>query len=277
VYTLDISPDGKYLVAGGAAEGDGTKNYIELYELSNMSAPPKKIYGFVESVEHIEFTNDSKGVYVRDNAGRSIKYSDLSSTKEVINAKVKINAIALSHDGNILAGAGDDGTLYLWDVRNNFAEKELFKNPRQGELDPASLTALAFAPNDKQNRIVIGDENGLVRIVTSATSSRALSGHTAHVEQIKFNNAGTAVATISRDRSARLWDWTDIGKQPVVMNDHDDWAWAAAFSPDDQQLMVGVNSNTRVAKETIHAYPTKLSTMSSLLCGYVTRNLTKDE
>ncbi|HRI79702.1 MAG TPA: High-affnity carbon uptake protein Hat/HatR, partial [Cyclobacteriaceae bacterium] len=32
VYALDISPDGNWLVAGGATTGDLTKNYIELYD-----------------------------------------------------------------------------------------------------------------------------------------------------------------------------------------------------------------------------------------------------
>ena len=39
VYSLDLSPDGKWLVAGGAATTDITKNYIELYDLKNGGDP----------------------------------------------------------------------------------------------------------------------------------------------------------------------------------------------------------------------------------------------
>jgi hypothetical protein len=53
--------------------------------------------------------------------------------------------------------------------------------------------------------------------------------------------------------------------------------WSATFTPDDEQLIVGVNSNSTTANETIHAWPTKVETMSGLLCKYVTRNLSKDE
>ncbi len=277
IYTMDISPDGNYLAAGGSAEGDATKNYIELYDLKNVSSPPKKIPGFVGSVEHIEFTNDNKGIYVRDNAGKSIKYSDLNSVKEVVNSKVKINDISLNSDGTKIAGAGDDGVLYIWDIKNNFTVKEYYKNPIGKNGKVASLTAVAFAPeSDKLKRIVTGDENGQVRIVSEG-SSKLLVGHTAHVEQIKFNNSGKSMVTISRDKSARLWDWIEQNTPPIVMNDHNDWAWSAAFAPDDQQIMVGVHSNAEKAKETIHAYPTKVATMSTILCGYVNRNLSKDE
>jgi WD40 repeat protein len=276
IYAMDISPDGNLLAAGGAATGDATKNYIELYDIRNMSAPPKKIYGFIGSVEHIEFTNDSRGIFVRDNSGRSIKYSDFASTKEVIASQIKINAINLSPDGNTLAGAGDNGTLYLWDIKNNYVAREYFKNPLDKNKKTVSLTAVSFAPLPDK-RMIIGDERGQVRIISSETSSKLLSGHTAHIEQIKFNNSGKSVVTISRDRSARLWDWSDPNIPAIVMSDNSDWAWCAAFAPDDQQVMVGMHSNPESSRATIHAYPTKVETMAGLLCGYVTRNLTKDE
>jgi WD40 repeat protein/energy-coupling factor transporter ATP-binding protein EcfA2 len=276
IYSMGISPDGNLLAVGGAATGDATKNYVELYDLTNMNTPPKKLFGFIENIEHIEFTNDSKGFFARDNAGRSIKYNDFSATKEVVSSRIKINAISLSPDGNKLAGAGDDGILYLWDIKNGYSVVEYFKNPIGKKKEVISFTAVSFAPLPDK-RIITGDKNGQVRVITSETMSKLLSGHTAHIEQIKFNNSGKSVVTISRDKSARLWDWVDTNIPAIVMNDHDDWAWCAAFSPDDQQIVVGVHSNREKAKETIHAYPTKIETMAGLLCGYVTRNLTQEE
>ncbi len=272
VYTLDVSPDGNFMIAGGATSGDATQNYIELYDLRNMSSPPKKITGFVQSVEHIEFTNDGKGAYARDNAGHSIKFTDFNTVREVIAAKEKINAITLSPDGNRLAGAGENGTLFVWDVNKNYATKEAFKNTAG-----VSLTSLTYASDNR--RLIIGDREGQVRIVweDSSLPVRILSGHTSHIEQIKFNNTGSFLATTSRDGTVRLWNWKEIKQQPIVLSDHSDWVWSATFTPDDTQILVGIHSNTGKPKETIHAYPTKISTMSALLCGYVKRNMTKDE
>lgn len=241
-----------------------------------MGATPKKISGFVYNVDDIEFTRDSKGFYARDNSGRSIKYSDLTSAKEVITTKQKITDIALSPDGTRIAGTSSNGVLYTWDVKNNFAAKEVFKNPSGAEL-----TTLAYAPDNR--RIVIGDNDGLVRIVTEdASITRILLGHQAHIEQIRFNHAGNFLATTSRDKSVRLWNWDKLNEQPIVLEDHADWVWSATFSPDDEQLLVGINSSNNSginakANETIHAWPTKIETMSGLLCNYVKRNITKEE
>ncbi|NBW38420.1 MAG: High-affnity carbon uptake protein Hat/HatR, partial [Cytophagia bacterium] len=116
VYSLDISPDGNYMIAGGLANGLSTQNYVELYDLRNMATPPKKISGFTFDIDNLHFTNDGKGFFARDNAGNSIKYSDLNTAKEVIKSTEKINGIVLSKDGKKLAGAGNNGTLYVWDI-----------------------------------------------------------------------------------------------------------------------------------------------------------------
>ena len=85
------------------------------------------------------------------------------------------------------------------------------------------------------------------------------------------------MATTSRDGKVRLWNWKRLQDPPIVLDDHDEWVWSATFSPDDEQLMVGIHSNRVNSNETIHVWPTKLTTMANRLCAYVTRNLTREE
>jgi WD40 repeat protein/energy-coupling factor transporter ATP-binding protein EcfA2 len=269
-FAMDVTQDENYLLAGGLSSLSATKNYIELHDLRNPGSEPKKIEGFVQSVEHLEFTPDSKGAYVRDNAGRSIKFTDFTNTREVISIPGKVNAFVLSADGKTIAGAGDDGVLYTWDT-GTFTSKEIFRNPSK-----VSFTALAYSP--AHDKIVVGDERGIVRIVTVATGQvRELTGHRAHIEQVKFNFAGTFVATTSRDKSVRLWNWLELTQQPIVLEDNPDWVWCVTFTPDDEQLLVGVHANSRSSNRTIHAWPTNMSTMSGILCNIVKRNMTNDE
>ncbi len=132
--------------------------------------------------------------------------------------------------------------------------------------------------------MIIGGENGELRIVNSGIVRRVLSGHTSHIEQIKFNHAGHFMATASKDKSIRLWNMDRLTEQPQVLNDHD-WVWSMAFSPDDNQIMAGIHSviqnipkNQREDIDyTIHAWPTKISSMSNKLCGYVKKNLSKED
>lgn len=271
VYALDISPDGNWLVAGGATTGDITKNYIELYDLKNPSQGPKKIGGF-SGVETLIYSHNEHGAYVRDEAGKSIKFTDFNTVREVIKPKEKLHTITMSNNGKYLAGAGANGTLYVWDIGNNFAEKVAYK-------DSHDLTAVTFAPDNRS--ILFGNEEGEVKIVImdSNLPPRRLTGHTAHIEQIVFNNAGSFLATTSRDHTVRLWNWRQLADQPIVLKDEDqdEWVWSATFTPDDEQLMIGVHSRVEKSKETIHVWPTKIGTMASSLCSYVGRNMTKDE
>jgi energy-coupling factor transporter ATP-binding protein EcfA2 len=272
-YTIDVSPNSNLLVAAGLNSNSETKNYVELYNLNAMGEAPKRIMGYRYAIENVTFTPDNTGFYARDNSGKSIKYSDLSTSKEVITSEVKINAIDLSPDGQFIAGAGEDGNLYLWDVRNNYAMRQI-KDLGQ------HLSAVTFAPEGR--RLVIGDARGVIKIydLLSNLVVRTLSGHTSGIEEVRFNHAGTFMASASKDKTVRLWNMNRLQEQPIVLSDHRDWVWSATFSPDDEQLLASVHSATETVKgveHTIRAWPTKIPVMANILCGNVKRNISKDE
>jgi WD40 repeat protein len=272
-YTLDVSANGKILVAAGLSTQSEKQNYVEVYNLSNIAEVPKKIGGYSYAIENICITPDGTGFFARDNSGRSIKYSDLKTSTEVIKPATKINAIALSPDGTTLAGAGENGSLYLWDIRNNYEVKEV---PRLGN----PLTSVEFGPEGR--RIVTGDNVGLVKIYDNQAGLvvRVLSGHTSGIEQIRFNHTGTFMATASKDKTVRLWNMSNLKEQPIVFSDHKDWVWSATFTPDDEQLLASVHSSTETVKgveHTIRAWPTRIPTMSNILCEFIKRNIDSEE
>lgn len=272
VYSMDISPDEKWLAAGGLYSMNRNANYIELYDLANLKAAPRKITGYKSDIGDIHFTPDGKGLYARDNSGQSIRYSDLASAaQEVIAVNGKISALELSPDGTKLAGAGVNGNLFIWDIRNNYAETSI-------RVPNASLTAVCFAPDSKT--IVVGTTSGQVYIMQNGRIVRTLSGHTAGITNIRFNYKGSFMATASKDWSVRLWNNEDYRQQPIVLSDHD-WVWNLAFTPDDEQLIAGIQSvkETKVGQvdQTIHAWPTRIETMSGILCGFLERNMKKEE
>ena len=276
IYSMDVSPDGNTLVVGGLFPEDRDSNYAMLVDISNPAGAPKKILGFVSDIENLCFTPDGKGFYARSNSGRSIMYSDLNTAKEVVSSKEKITAIDLSPDGSKVAGVGEDGNLHIWDTKKNYADTKV--NIIAGKNN--DLLAVSFTPAGSE--VIIGDQNGELRIVTvSGFVRRVLSGHTSLIEQIKFNHAGKFMATASKDKTLRLWNMENLKEQPQVLANND-WVWSMAFSPDDDQIMAGMHSVTTGLRETdtdytIHAWPTKISSMSSELCGKISRNMSKDE
>jgi WD40 repeat protein len=277
IYSMDISNDGNWLVAGGLYTADRNANYVYLFDMRNPSAEPKKIPGFVADVENICFTPDNKGFFARSNSGKSIMYSDLTTAKEVVNSsKEKITSIDLSPDGSKLAGGGVNGNLYVWDVKNNYAVN---KYP---VLSNDDILTVAFSPKGNTD-VIIGAENGELRVVSSGVVRRVLPGHTSHIESIKFSNSGNFMATSSKDKSIRLWNMSDLNKPPQVLGDKE-WVWSMAFTPDDNQIMAGIHAKTsKITKGqekvdyTIHAWPTKITAMSSKLCSYINRNMTKED
>src|SRR5690606_14681688 len=88
ISSIDISPDGNLLIAAGNFNNsDPSNNFVEIYNLKNPKEKPNVIYGFKGEVGDVHFTPNSKGFFARDNEGHSIRYSDLSTVREVINVK----------------------------------------------------------------------------------------------------------------------------------------------------------------------------------------------
>lgn len=269
VYAMDTSPDGNLLAAGGLYPTNSEANFIELYDL-RKPGDRKKIPGFKYDVNDIHFIPNGQGLYARDNSGFSIRYSDLNTAREVITSKVKILSLDLNANGTMLAGAGADGNLYLWDIGKGYAATTV-------KASKVSLSALTFTPDGKQ--VVVGDRDGQLYLISNGLVVRDLPGHSSQIEDIRFNHAGTFFASASKDYTVRLWNFRQLNQQPVILSDHD-WVWSVAFTPDDSQLMVGINTVRQTAEgidQTIHAYPTDFEVMKDILCSKTTRNMTREE
>ncbi len=269
VYKIDLSPNANWLIAGGALTANASKGYVEVFDLKNPGKAPKKISGFSE-IKALIYSMTQNGAFVQDDM--SIKFTDFNTVHEIIKPMEKINAIAMSADGRTLAGAGVSGAVYFWDIAGKYSEKLVYKNQ-------VEITTLAFAQDN--HRIVIGDKGGSVTIITEDSDEppRILLLNGAHIEQIVFSNAGTFLATTSRDQTLRIWNWNKLTLPPVVIKHEGqpDWTWSATFSPEDAQLLVGIHSNSTSNKEVIRVWPTQSETMSNSLCANVKRNLNKDE
>lgn len=271
IYSMDISPDGGTLVAGGLFPADRDNNYVLVWNLNSAGSEPRKIMGYKSDIENINFTPDGKGFYARCNSGYSIMFSDLNTAKEVINSKEKITSIDLSPDGTKLAGAGVLGNLYIWDLKNNNAVSSY------PIINNRDILSVAFLPDS--HGVVLGDEYGIVRIVDSGIVRRVLSGHTSQIEQIKFSFSGQFMATASKDGDVRLWNMKELTEQPQVLSDHT-WVWTVAFTPDDKQLMAGLHNKEETIEgvnEAIHAWPTQIPMMANELCKKVKQNMSKED
>jgi WD40 repeat protein len=184
-----------------------------------------------------------------------------------------VRAVALSSDGRILASAGTDRLVKLWDLS---AGKEC------GTLHghTAAINAVAFTPDGRL--LASADEDGAIRLwdprtgaerrtwhghhdpvnavaftadgqtlasastdgtvklweTASGREQRTLRGHTASVFGVAFAPNGQTLATASKDGTARLWDRV-TGQEQRCLRGHRSWVTAVAFAPDGRTLATG--------------------------------------
>ena len=139
-------------------------------------------------------------------------------------------AVAFSHGGSVLATAGNDSVLRLWDFATGSLRVRL-------DLSPG-VTALCFAPND--DTFAVGDHQGSVTLRSGQTGEvlRSWSAHKQPINGLAFSPEGKTLATVSQDQSARLWD-VSSARPSAVLKGHEAPLCSVAFSPDGKLLATG--------------------------------------
>ena len=116
----------------------------------------------------------------------------------------RINKVALSRDGELLASAEESGAVRVWRVKSGSPPKELFKS---GKSSPARCVAIG--PNDQT--IGAGSADGKVRIWRTSDDSApvVIASHTNAVYELYFSPDGQRLVLTGADsgnvRVVRLW------------------------------------------------------------------------
>lgn len=118
----------------------------------------------------------------------------------------RIIGLAYSSDRSLLASAGVDGAVRIWDSKS----RKRVSAPA-GHIGGAC--SVAFTPAG--DRLVSGGNDGLVRVwdVNIGSELRAFAGHTDAVCAVAINPAGTNIASGSRDRRVRIWSLSPLVKE----------------------------------------------------------------
>ena len=124
-----------------------------------------------------------------------------------------VEGMAFSRDGKLLASAGGDGTVRLWDT---VTRQPVGAPLRTGSGGQGGVFGVAFSPDGKLLASAGGD--GTVRLWDTVTRQpvgaplRATAGQTA-VTGVAFSRDGKLLASAGADGTVRLWD--TVTRQPV--------------------------------------------------------------
>ena len=150
-------------------------------------------------------------------------------------APASIGDIAFSPDGNMIATAGYDDVIRLWDALTG--EQKAILTGHE-----SSVSCIAFSPDGRTLASGGGYDDKTVRLwnINNYQQKAILTGHESSVTCIAFSPDGRTLASGGGygDKTIRLWD-IDKHQQKVILTGHQSSICCIAFSPDGRTLASG--------------------------------------
>lgn len=161
-----------------------------------------------------------------NHAIRLTKYESDQPARTFGTGKACVNTFAFSSDGKLLAAAGSDNTLRVWNVESGSVIHSV-----AGACGP-----LAFCPSSTM--IACGTPDSRIKIVDadSGVEVKTFGGNQDRICAISFAPNGKTVAVGSADKRVKIWD-IETGKELRTIAWHIREISAVRHSPDGRQIV----------------------------------------
>ena len=159
---------------------------------------------------------------------------EIASEWEAID-QLDITSLAFSPDGKMLASAGSEGTIRLWDIETGQYRTILKEH--------ATISSVVFSPDGKT--LASGDwrNNILLWDVDTGKHLTTFKGHMDRVWDLAFSPDGKTLASAGWDNKILLWD-VGTGSVRHTLTEHEWLVMSVAFSPDGEILASGSYDKT---------------------------------
>ncbi|WP_437916839.1 AAA family ATPase [Sorangium sp. So ce302] len=148
----------------------------------------------------------------------------------------RVNACAISPDGQRIVSASDDRTLKVWDLGTGKLLSTL-----EGHV--WSVNACAISPDGQ--RIVSASNDKTLKVWDLGTGKllSTLEGHSDSVKSCVISPDGQRIASASNDKTLKAWDLA-TGQSLSTLVGHAYVVKSCAISPDGQRIVSASNDKT---------------------------------
>ncbi len=245
VRALAFSPDGKTVATGAEEYG------LRLW--SAATGKPVRSFGLQKgamvfhqapTVYSVAVSPDGRTAATGSGDGW-VRLWDLATGKHLRRLGRQPDAVwcvAFAPDGKAVASVGRrDGVVHLWDVATG-RDRRPFAKRHQG-----GISRVVFSPDGKTVAGAGGSFDPTIYLWDAATGKElaGLAGHTDYVDGVAFAPDGRTLASVSRDRTLRLWDLA-ARQDSRVLRRLGTWEVCLTFAPDGAHLAVGEGKAIRL-------------------------------
>uniref|UniRef100_A0A8C5Q0P3 WD repeat-containing protein 48 n=1 Tax=Leptobrachium leishanense TaxID=445787 RepID=A0A8C5Q0P3_9ANUR len=209
----------------------GRDSIIRIWSVNQHKQDP-----YIASMEHhTDWVND----IVLCCNGKTLISASSDTTVKVWNAhkgfcmstlrthKDYVKALAYAKDKELVASAGLDRQIFLWDVNTLTALTASNNTVTTSSLSGNKDSIYSLAMNQMGTVIVSGSTEKVLRVWDPRTCAKLmkLKGHTDNVKALLLNRDGTQCLSGSSDGTIRLWS---LGQQRCIATYrvHDEGVWA---------------------------------------------------
>ncbi|MDA3891497.1 MAG: hypothetical protein PF517_07500 [Salinivirgaceae bacterium] len=273
--TLCLSLDNKYLLAGL------NNGALILFNLSETPVSPELIYSFPASVNAAIYENE-KTIIAFDNQGNAIRFNTESKKIETIENSLEIKDIDKINNNYLCVSKSGlfhkiesftplkSESYYLSyspDGKSGILQKVLDKQ----DIDHQAISAVTISHDN--NFLAIGDKAGNVLVFDNKNLEfkYRLTGQTARINSLKFDDNTDFLASASQDGSILIWSAKDFNLAPYNLIDNDAWVMLLNFV-DNSNSLIAAYADGKIRK-----WPIKYHEMANQVKGRITRNFTSEE
>ena len=246
VNSIATSPAAGVLVAGGAGLQTWSLSTRQLTASAGLPGANIKVNSVAISPGgHLIATGDSEGrveLWRREGAGLTELGTPQVASRLPAGFTNQVEFVAFSPDGKVLASAGDDGKVRLWNVTGPAGLAPLAVIP---DSRPA-VFSVAFSPSGRTLAAASGDDKVRLWNVTDPAGpvqlGGALPGPTNTAYSVAFSPDGHLLAVGSADKDIRLWDVSELARPHRIgplLTGPAGYVYSVAFGPGGHVLAAG--------------------------------------